>query len=169
MVVKTGKIKCRRGVSLVSTMVAVAILLIALIGTSTFRYAAALDGRRADAHTTAARVALTLCESWRGVRGDLTYNPVVLLDSGLKVTAGEGPAKPEDFTLLGSYIVTFSDDTSVNDYWATLSWKDIQPGLRALNVIVAWASRENAVVSESKTSGAITDKSFSLTVYTQTL
>jgi hypothetical protein len=168
MVVATSKTKCHRGVSLVSTMVAVAILLIALIGTSTFRYAAALDGRRADAHTTAARIALTLCEGWRGVRGDPAYNPVVLLDSGLTVTAGEGPAKPEDFTLLGSYVVMFSDDAGVNDYRATLSWKDIQPGLRALNVIVAWASREQAV-DDKKVAGAITDKSFALTVYTQTL
>ena len=43
----------------------ITILLIALIGTSTFRYAAALDVRRADAHTTAARIALALGESWR--------------------------------------------------------------------------------------------------------
>jgi hypothetical protein len=165
MVLKTGKIKCHRGVSLVSTMVAVAILLIALIGTSTFRYAAALDGRRADAHTTAARIALTLCESWRGVRGDLTYNPTVLLDSDLQVAAGQGPVKPEDFTLLGSYTINFNDDAGVNDYTATLSWKDIQPGLRALNVIVAWASREQ----EGDDGLAAADKSFGLTVYTQTL
>ena len=169
MVLKTSKIKCRRGVSLVSTMVAVAILLIALIGTSTFRYAAALDERRADAHSTAARIALTLCESWRGVRGDQTYNPTILLGSGLQVAASEGPVKPEDFILLGSYTITFSDDAGVNDYKATLSWKDVQPGLRALNVIVAWASREKAVDNTSKTSGATADKSFVLTVYTQTL
>jgi Tfp pilus assembly protein PilV len=169
MVLKTCKIKCRRGVSLVGTMIAVAILLIALIGTSTFRYAAALDGRRADAHTTAARIALTLCESWRGVRGASTYNPTVLLGSGLQIAVGEGPVKPEDFTLLGSYTIKFVDDAGVNDYRATLSWKDVQPGLRALNVIVAWASRENADASTTKTSGATTDKSFGLTVYTQTL
>ena len=55
-------------------VVAVVILLIALIGTSTFRYAAALDGRRADAQTTAARAALLLCESWRGLNGDATLD-----------------------------------------------------------------------------------------------
>ena len=164
MVLKTSKIKYRGGVSLVSTMVAVTILLIALIGTSTFRYAAALDGRRADAHATAARIALTLCESWRGVRGDQTYDPTVLLGSGLQVAAGEGPVKPEDFTLLGSYTIQFDDEAGVNDYTATLSWKDIQPGLRALNVIIAWASREHEVDDESAA-----DKSFGLTVYTQTL
>jgi len=155
-------------VSLVGTMVAVAILLIALIGTSTFRYAAALDGRRADAHTTAARIALTLAESWRGVRGDLTYNPAAHLDAGLKIAAGAGPLKPEDFTLLGSYSIKFGDDAGVNDYITTLSWKDIQPGLRALNVVVAWASREQADAGDKLNPVDATDKSFGLTVYTQT-
>ena len=168
MIPKTRKIRCRRGVSLIGTMVAVAILLIALIGTSTFRYAAAMDGRRADAHTTASRIALTLCESWRGVRGDQTYDPAIHLDTGLKVAAGEGPDKPEDFTLLGSYTLQFNDGAGVNNYMATLSWKDVQPGLRALNVIVAWASREQAVDSKEQNPVDAADKSFGLTVYTQT-
>lgn len=167
MIRKTRKIRYRRGVSLIGTMVAVAILLIALIGTSTFRYAAAMDGRRADAHTTAARIALTLGESWRGMRGDLTYDPIAYSASGLTFAAGDGPMKPEDFTLLGSYTAHFDDGAGVNDYLATLSWKDIQPGLRALNVIVAWASREDAVSSTTYASGTA-DKSFALTVYTQT-
>ena len=167
MVQKTGKIRCRRGVSLVGTMVAVAILLIALIGTSTFRYAAALDGRRADAHTTAARVALMLGESWRGTWGDLTYDPIAHLGTGLKVAVGEGPLKPEDFTLLGSYTLHFNDGAGVENYMATLSWKDIQPGLRALNVIVVWASRDQAVDGKQNPVD-VADKSFGLTVYTQT-
>lgn len=166
MVLKTRRIKCRRGMSLVSTMVAVAILLIALIGTSTFRYAAAMDGRRADAHTTAARIALTLAESWRGVRGDQTYDPVVYLNTGLKAASGEGPSKPDDFTLLGSYTIQFGDNAGVNDYFATLSWKDVQSGLRALNVTVTWSSR-NQTADGNNTVGE-TDKSFGLTVYTQT-
>ena len=167
MIRKARKIRCRRGVSLVGTMVAVIILLIALIGTSTFRYAAALDGRRADAHTTAARIALTFGESWRGVRGDLTYDPVAHLGTGLKVAAAEGPVKPEDFTLLGSYSVQFDDGAGVNKYFATLSWKDVQPGLRALNVVVAWASRDQAVGSKQPNPVDAADKSFGLTVYTQ--
>jgi len=151
-------------------MVAVTILLIALIGTSTFRYAAALDGRRADAHTTAARVALALSESWRGIKGDPAYDPTANLGSDLEVAAGEGPDKPEDFTLLGSYTVQFDDGAGVNDYAATLSWKDNQTvsGLRALNVVVAWSSREQPVGDNKKDAGATADKSFGLTVYTQT-
>jgi len=167
MVLKKSKIRCRRGVSLVGTMVAVTILLIALIGTSTFRYAAALDGRKADAHTTAARVTLALSESWRGIKGDPAYDPTANLGSDLEVAVGEGPEKPEDFTLLGSYTIQFNDGAGVNDYAATLSWKDIQPGLRALNVVVIWASRDLGGLTKQDISD-IADKSFGLTVYTQT-
>ena len=167
MILKTSKKRCCRGMSLVGTMVAVTILLLALIGTSTFRYAAAMDGRKARAHTTAARVALALSESWRGIKGDPTYNPAAHLGSDLEVAAGEGPDKPEDFTLLGSYTVQFDDGAGVDDYTATLSWKDIQPGLRALNVVVAWVSHEQPVEGK-KDAAATPDKSFGLTVYTQT-
>lgn len=166
---KTIKIRCRRGVSLISTMVAVVILLIALIGTSSFRYCAALDGRRAGTQTTAARVALTLCESWRGVKGDQTYDPVSQLSSDLKIAAsGTGPDNPGDFNLLGKYVVVLDYIKSVN-YNATLSWKDVQPGLRALNVVVTWASRDLSVKSKGVSTVAAPDKSFVLTIYTQTL
>jgi len=160
---KADRIRHRRGVSLVSTLVAVVILLIALIGTSSFRYCAALDARRADAQTSAARIALMLCESWSGVNGALTYNPVVQLDDDLVVTQSTiAPTKPSDFTLLGTYKVVLKDFHGVNHY-ATLSWKDVQPGLRALNVIVAWAQRGAAANGVENV-----DKSFKLTVQTAT-
>lgn len=162
MIRRTRKIRCRRGVSLIGTMVAVTILLIALIGTSTFRYAAAMDGRKADAHTTASRIALTLAESWRGVKGDLAYDPVAHLGADLNIISSktEYPVR-KDFTLLGSYDLQFSDGAGVEDYVATLSWRDVQPGLRALGVVISWSTRE--------VDGAAFDsKSFGLTVYTQT-
>ena len=166
MVLKKSKIRCRRGVSLVGTMVAVTILLIALIGTSSFRYSAALDGRKAKAQTTAARIALMLCESWRGINGDVTFDPIELDGSDLKIdTLDASLDKPLDFNLLGSYAVVLETDESYNiDYYATLSWKDVQPGLRALNVVLAWAQRDLGVEGIK---GA--DKSLRLTIYTQTL
>ena len=160
---KADKIRRRRGMSLVGTMVAVVILLIALIGTSSFRYCAALDARRADAQTGAARVALMLCESWSGVDGALTYDPVIQLGTDLVVTQSiTGPAKPADFTLLGTYKVVLKDFHGVNHY-ATLSWQDVQPGLRALNVIVAWAQRGAGADGVENV-----DKTFRLTVHTAT-
>jgi hypothetical protein len=165
MVLNTSKIIYRRGVSLVSTMVAVVILLIALIGTSSFRYCAALDGRKANAQTTAARIALTLCESWRGINGDVSFNPIQLCGPDLDIDLLDvNLDKPADFNLLGSYRVVLEPDDTYNiNYYAALSWKDIQPGLRALNVVVGWAQRDlggNGIQD--------VDKTFRLTIYTQT-
>lgn len=159
----TNSFRRHRGISLVGTMVAVVILLIALIGTSSFRYCAAMDARKADAQTMAARVALMLCESWQGINGDVTYDPVAHLGTSLDIAQSTtGPAKPSDFTLLGSYIVELDDFHDVTHY-ATLSWKDVQPGLRALNVTVAWAQR-----GPDQNGNETIDKSFRLTIYTAT-
>ena len=165
MFLKTSKIRCHRGVSLVDTMIAVTILLTALIGTSSLRYSAALDRRKADAQTAAARIALMLCESWRGINGDVTFDPTELSGSDLNIDTLEANLdKPLDFNLLGSYAVVLDTNDSYNiNYYATLSWKDVQPGLRALNVIVAWAQRDLGV---DGIQGA--DKSFRLSIYTQT-
>jgi len=148
-------------------MVAVVILLIALIGTSSFRYSAALDGRKAKAQTTAARIALMLCESWGGINGDVTFDPTELCGSDLDIdTLDADLDKPSDFALLGSYTVVLDTNDSYNiNYYATLSWKDDdeKPGLRALNVIVAWAQKDLGV---DGIKGA--DKTFRLTIYTKT-
>jgi type II secretory pathway pseudopilin PulG len=160
---RAAKLRPRRGMSLVGTMVAVVILMIAVIGTSSFRYYSALDARRADAQTSAARVALMLCESWGGISGDLTYDPVAELGTDLAITQSTtGPAKPSDFTLLGSYTIKLNDIHDVT-YYTTLSWKDVQAGLRALNVIVAWAQRGPGADGTENV-----DKSFRLTIYTST-
>ncbi|MHC4145890.1 MAG: type IV pilus modification PilV family protein [Planctomycetota bacterium] len=166
MVPKARKIRCRRGVTLVETLIAVTILLIALIGTSTFRYAAALDGRRADAHTSAARVALSLSESWRGLKGDANLDATQLGSSDMTVSVSgwTGHQTPGGFTLLGNYAVVLDDDDPDSaNYYATMSWSDVQPGLRALNVSVAWAQRAPGGDGTENV-----DKAFSLTVYTQT-
>ena len=169
MVSKKHKFHSRRGATLVSALVAVAVILIAVIGTSNFRYYSALDARKATAQTEGARIALMLCENWRGIQGNLTYNPVTILGSDLTITISEGPKNPEGFTLLGSYrILLDNPNDGDNDYhityYATLSWQDIKPGLRALNVVVAWAQRDQGAGDF-----ASTDKSYSLTTYALTI
>jgi hypothetical protein len=165
MVPGARKAGSRRGVSLVGTLVAVVILLIALIGTSTFRYSAAMDGRRADSQTRAARIALALCESWRGLNGDATYNPIQLGTSEMSIAKSSwyGHSVPDDFTPLGDYAITLDNDPAGVNYYATLSWKDVQPGLRAMNVNVAWAQRGQGADGRENV-----DKSYVLTVYAQT-
>ncbi len=160
------------GLTLVEVMAAMAVLAIAALGASAFRYHAALGARKADLQTTAARTALLLCESWRGVSNPSTFDPTQLATSGPNsalaietITIYEGHAVPADFTPLGTYGITIND---VN-YYAVLSWKDVSPGLRALNVIVAWDQRGSG---PSSGGGNVYDwgsvdasKSFKLTTY----
>ena len=165
MVSRTSKVRYQWGFSLIDAMVAVVILLIAVIGTSIFRYNAVLDGRRFNSQTSGARIALMFSESWQGINGDLTFNPTALSTSELtiKENAESLIAKPSDFTLLGSYMIKLNDVHDVT-YHANLSWKDIQSGLRALNVVIGWAQR-----SAGENEDENVDKSFRLTVYTRTL
>ena len=169
MVSKKHKFHSRRGTTLISALVAVAIILIAVIGTSNFRYYSALDARKATAQTEGARIALMLCEDWRGIQGDLTYNPVTILGSDLTIAVSEGPAVPDGFASLGSFKILLDnpgdDEKDYHiTYYATLSWQDIKPGLRALNVVVAWAQRDKGTGDFKST-----DKSYSLTTYTLTI
>ena len=156
MIQKTCKSRCRRGFSLVSIMTAIVIILVALIGTSNFRYYTALDAKKAATRITASRIGLMLCENWRGLGGIETYDPAAYLGSDLTITASSGPSEPTDFTLLGSYTVTVNGA----NFYITLSWKDVSAGLRALNIIVAWAQRPQGVSSLNDA-----DKSFKLTTY----
>jgi hypothetical protein len=138
-------------------MIAVTILLAAFIGTSKFAYSANLDAQKAAAKIAASRIGLMLCENWRGVGGAETYDPATSLGSALTITPSDGPDKRGDFTLLGSYTITLNGA----NYYATLSWKDVSAGLRALNVVVAWVQREQG------TSGLNdADEFFRLTTYT---
>lgn len=159
MVPKTNKIRCRRGFSLLSIMIATVILVAAILGTSNFRYYSMLDAQKAAARTTAARMGLMLCESWRGLKGTQTYDPTTHLGSEMTITqSAVGPDKPGDFTLLGKYTFTLNGTT----YYTTLSWKDIDTGLRALNIVVTWAQRPQG----TSISLSDTDKTFKLTTYT---
>ncbi len=156
MIPKTRKIRYRSGFSLVGIMIAMTILLAALIGTSNFRYYSALDSQKAAAKITASRIGLLLCESWRGLGGTETYDPVAYLSSDLTITTSSGPAEPGDFTLLGSYTVNVNNA----NFYITLSWKDVSAGLRALNIIVAWAQRQQGQSTISDI-----DKTFQFTTY----
>ena len=160
MIVKRPK--CAAAMTLVEVMGSVLILSVAVIGASAYRYHSALDARKADVRATATRIALLLCENWRGVSGavsgDEAYDAEDYFAHGLSFDAsGEGPEVPADFTELATYTIELN---GIN-YYTTLSWKDVATGLRALNVVVAWNQRNTG-----STAFADADKSFRLTTYT---
>lgn len=157
MVGRTTQSCLCRGISLVDTMVSVAIISVAVIGTSSFRYYAALDSRKATIQITAVRTAVLLCESWRAVADPNAYDPTAYFSTDLKLTecpAATGLPDEEGFTRLGGYKLVLNN----HSYYATLSWKNISAGMRALNVVVAWAQRDQDDVSNA-------DESLRVTVY----
>jgi hypothetical protein len=153
---KTNKKWLRSGISLIETMNAIVILSIGLIGISGYRYYSTLDEHKADMYLASARIGQLLSESWRGMQGSETYDPVAHLGSGLTIITSSGPVAPGGYTALGSYRIVLNSDV----FYATLSWKDLNSGLRALNVVLVWAQRspgQNAIDEA--------DKSFELTTY----
>jgi len=152
--------KYSKGVTLIEVMTAIFILTVVVLGTSGYRYYAALDTRRAAMHRTASRVGLLLCESWRGVKGAETYDLTADLGSELAITnSGIGPDAPSEFTKLND--VCYEIDIDSFHYWVTLSWRDLSTRLRALNIVVAWSQR-----SSGADGFADADKTFKLTTYT---
>jgi hypothetical protein len=149
--------------TLVEVMGATLILAVAVIGASAYRYHSALDARKADERATATRIAMLLCENWRGVSGavsgDEAYNPEDYWGHGLEFNScGHGPEVPMDFTSLATCSIELNGIT----YYATLSWKDVATGLRALNVVVAWDQRG---AGSGEPAYAHANKSFKLTTY----
>ena len=164
--------KSRCAVTLIEVMAAIVIVAIAVIGASGYRYYSTLDVRRADFQNAAARIALLLCENWRGrgYDGTTNYDPVAHLTSpdltspDLTVeTSGTGPDYASGFTPLGRYEITMDGV----HYWAALSWDDdaATVGLRALNVVVAWAQRQTAPDDADAVAAAGGDRTFRLTTY----
>ncbi len=155
------RLRSKGGFTIVEVMITAVILLVAVLGSSGYRYYAALDARRAAQQAAAARIGLLLCESWHGMGGSATYNPVTHLGSSLAISAMTGfdgaGYKEADFTLLGSYQVVANNVT----YAAVMSWKDVNSGLRALSVVVIWPVQNGNVDAQDSS-----QKTYELTTYT---
>jgi len=142
IIVHQASIISRNGMTLVELMVAVAVVVIAIVGAMVYRYHSALAARRADIRMTGTRVASMLLEGWVAAKGYASYNPVAVitdLDSDMEITtSGSGPAVPGGFTQLGKYYVRVNS----SDYYATLSYKsEASDKVRLLNADVAWKHR----------------------------
>lgn len=153
---KANKAWCRSGISLIETMNAIAILSIAVIGASGYRYCSTLNARKANAYIASAQIGHLLSESWRGLQGSETYDPAAHLGGGLTIKASNGPDAPGDYSVLGSYEIVLNNAV----FYATLSWKDLSSDLRALNIVLIWDQRSQGQYEIDKA-----DRSFELTTY----
>ncbi|MHC4477500.1 MAG: hypothetical protein ACYTEL_17775 [Planctomycetota bacterium] len=155
---KHKRLRRLKAMTLIEVMEAILVLAIAILGACGYRYHSALDAKRADMNATAARIGMLMCESWRGAAGSGTYDPVAELGSELTISSMSLSAQfgASGFTTLGGYLVTVE---GIN-YYAALAYSDVNSGLRALNVIVGWAQRD-----EGAATPADADKLFKLTTY----
>lgn len=151
----------RPAISIIEVMIFIAVLSIAVIGTSGYRYFAAMDIRRSDNEITAGRIASQLCESWKGIGGGVsTYSPLPANDPGigLNISAASSslaPQTPQNFTLLtnGGHYKIVSDGRT---YYATMSYyadnSNAKFQLQTLSIIVGWPvnpSNNNAPAENS--------------------
>lgn len=152
--------RCRKGVSLIESMIAAMVLVIGFMGAMQLRYGVRLSVRQGELQASAARASLLLAENWRGASNPSAFDPVGLTSSDgsslVITTSADAPGVPTGFTAYGKYRVMVEDSC----YYGILSYKDVAAGLRALNVTLAWEQRGAGV-----TAYADTDKTFTLTSY----
>lgn len=154
-----------KGVTLIEAMIAITIIAIAVLGASAYQYHCAWDVNESQVHTAAARVGHLLSESWRGLNGSESYDPTAHLGAGLVIvpitqTIEIQAVQDEGLNLLGGYIITVD---GVN-YYAFLSWKDVETGLRALNVMIGWPQQDKT--ADNTVSDFSSLKFFEITTYT---
>lgn len=133
----TKRSKSTGGFTFTEVMGVILVLTVAVLGTSAYRYHSMLDVRTAEKKTTGARIGCLLCETWGGSSDPNTFDPVTHLGADLAITSltsYESLATPTGHLELGTYRITVDDE----NYQATLFWKDVSAGLRALSVIIVW-------------------------------
>jgi hypothetical protein len=153
---RLNRTKTKKAFTLMEVIIAAIVLVIAVIGTSAFRYQAALGSRKADLYTTAVRMGVMLCEGWAGEGGTATFNPVATFSPQLDIIDSNSVGAPTGFTELGSYEIIVDNFK----YFATLSWKDMGYKIMALHIVISWDQRDQGI-----NTAAAANKNFRLTTY----
>ncbi len=149
--------KTRSAFTIVEAMIAAVVLVIAVIGTSVYRYQAALGARHADLYSTGVRLSLMLCEGWSGEGGTTSYDPVTTFTPDLDIIDTNSAGAPTGFTELGSYEIIVDGFK----YYAALSWKNMGNKITSLHIVVSWDYREGTNQNSS-------NQSYRLTTYVKT-
>ncbi len=126
----------RSGFTIIEVIVALAGILVIVIGALSFQYYCAVDTREADVRAGANRLALLMLEGWRGSAGSEDFDP--LIEFG-PLAAADGPLESIDPAGEDRYMVV----ANRTNYFVTLYCNDdvSEPEriLRTLSVTVAWS------------------------------
>lgn len=134
----------KNGLCLLEVMVAMAVLLVGVLGTMSFRYHCALNSRKADAHNNAVRLGAMLLEGWKGTGAEDDFDAVAMFSSDIAIsTSTNSPAAASGFYELDRYHIN-NDEMN---YYATLSYKDADAATpKILNVSVYWLNNNQSGV-----------------------
>ncbi len=135
---KKQKYKFRRGISLVDTIAATAVLMVIVTGTLFYRYYATLDIVKSRNHLDAVEMTVALLHAWQGVNGDESFDPVTDLYPQMNISSGSSQNQPDGYNLLGKYDI--SKEQTV--YHLTMSYKDIEDSIRQLNIQTSWSQND---------------------------
>ena len=126
----------RRGFTIIEVIVALAGILVIVIGALSFQYYCAVDTREADVRACGNRLALLMLEGWRGSAGSNDFDPV----SQFRPLLGYDNIGPSGVGLPGIGNERFFKVVANRaNYFVTLSYNDtVDPELRTLGVTVAW-------------------------------
>ena len=149
-----NKYKRVRGLTLLETILASVIIMVAGIASIGYRYSVSLDTCKAEDQISASRLGMMLLEGWKGWAGNSDFAPEVSYGSVLNISAASsGLNVASGFDILNHYTIV-SDGVS---YYAVLS--STEP--KMLNVQITWSlDRQNQTVSSKAL------KTIGLTTYT---
>ncbi len=141
-----------KGFSIVETLLAAVVLMIAIGGIMVFRYYTVVSAERAENQLMAARCAYLLSEAWRGQKGDAAFDPTEqdfdlnfqiqqmtspgLLGSFPTGSPGEKLKGNTGVSLLGNYRVQIDD----KEFQTQLLYSELVgvQNLNVLHILVVW-------------------------------
>jgi len=126
----------RSGLCLLEIMVAMAVLLVGVLGTMSFRYHCALNSRKADAHNKAVRLGSMLLEGWKATGAKDDFDAITMFSPDITISSStKCPAAGGSFNELGRYHI-YSDNMN---YYAALSYINADAATpKTLNVSIYW-------------------------------
>ena len=127
--------KFEKGISLVDTIAASAVLMVIVTGTLFYRYHSTLNIEKSKYHLDAVELTVAVLGAWQGVNGNENFDPSISLSSKMNISSGSGQNQPEGYSLVGKY--DLSKEQTI--YHVTLSYKDVEDSLRQINVQTSWS------------------------------
>ena len=130
--------KIRRGLTLVEVTITMVFLIVLVLGTMGFSYYSAMDARKADIKSSAARLCSAILEDWKGTGGRTDYDAVDSFGTLLDISE-IGDKDKVDFSSISNMAGLYHAEVNHANYYIVLWYENptsVKP--QTLNVRVSW-------------------------------